>query len=98
MDRALLDAAMPMIYRKGFGLTQSATQDADPPNLAPPASLHDLYRLNVAEALERRGNSGIMPGLATYMQNDPATAYNNVMAQLNYAKAQGANGIQLYDY
>src|SRR3954471_9418406 len=36
--------------------------------------------------------------MGTYMQNDPATAYNNTMAQLNYAKAQGSNGIVMFDY
>jgi uncharacterized lipoprotein YddW (UPF0748 family) len=88
IDRGLLDAAMPMIYRKGFG-SGGANMDIDS---------GDLYRNNVTEGLDRRGNAGIMSGMGTYMQNNPATAYNNVMAQLNYAKAQGANGIQLYDY
>ena len=78
----LLDAAMPMIYRKGFAGTDSG----------------DLYRLNVAEALNRRGNAGVMVGLGTYMQDDPATAYTNTINQLTYARDQGANGVQLFDY
>src|SRR5678816_2482766 len=73
-----------------------AGQDTDPPVL--PSSTADLYRLNVAEALERRGNAGIIIGVGEYMQDNAATAYNNTMAQLNYAKAQGSNGIQLFDY
>jgi uncharacterized lipoprotein YddW (UPF0748 family) len=88
VDSGLLDAAMPMIYRKGFG-TGGAGMDADP---------GDLYRLNVTEGLNRRATSGVMVGVGNYMQNDAATAYANVWNQLIYAKAQGANGVQLFDY
>src|SRR5205823_14045934 len=88
IDQGLLDAAMPMIYRKGFG-AGGTNQDADS---------GDLYRLNVSSGLNLRGNAGIMVGMGTYMQDNATTAYNNVTAQLNYAKAQGANGIQIFDY
>ncbi|HEV8606104.1 MAG TPA: family 10 glycosylhydrolase [Tepidisphaeraceae bacterium] len=88
IDQGLLDAAMPMIYRKGFG-AGGTNMDVDS---------GDLYRLNVTEALDRRGNSGIIAGMGTYMQNNPLTAYNNTLAQLNYAKAQGTNGIVMFDY
>jgi uncharacterized lipoprotein YddW (UPF0748 family) len=88
IDQGLLDAAMPMIYRKGFA-AGGANMDVDS---------GDLYRLNVTEALDRRGNSGIIAGMGTYMQDNPTTAYNNTLAQLNYAKAQGSNGIVMFDY
>ncbi|WP_428936808.1 family 10 glycosylhydrolase [Fontivita pretiosa] len=88
IDQGLLDAAMPMIYRKGFG---DGGTDMDPDS-------GDLYRSNVSEALWRAGTAGIMPGIGSYMQDDPTTAYNNVWNQLVYAKQQGANGIQLFDY
>ena len=89
VDRGLLDAAMPMIYRKGFGTTATPGQDVDS---------GDLYRLNVTEGLNRRSTAGVMVGIGNYMQNDAATAYANVWNQLVYAKAQGANGVQLFDY
>ena len=38
-----------------------------------------------------------MPGLGPYMQDNAATAYNNVIAQLNFAD-QGGNGVQLFSY
>ena len=89
VDEGILDAAMPMIYRQGFGPTDPS----------------DLYRTNTTTAVDVRGNSGIMVGLGTYLQSDedlpPMTyqqAYGNVTAQLNYAKTQGSNGIQLFDY
>ncbi|HEV8293616.1 MAG TPA: family 10 glycosylhydrolase, partial [Tepidisphaeraceae bacterium] len=96
IDKGLLDAAMPMVYRKGFGITPTTNQDTDPPILPSPTA--DLYRLNVTEALDRRGNAGIIVGMGTYMQDNPTTAYNNTMAQLSYAKAQGSNGIVMFDY
>jgi uncharacterized lipoprotein YddW (UPF0748 family) len=88
VDSGLLDAAMPMIYRKGFG-SGGAGLDADAGN---------LFRNNVAEAMSRRGTAGIMVGLGTYLQDNAATAYANTIAQLNYAKEQGANGVQAFDY
>lgn len=87
IDSGLLDAAMPMIYRKGFG-TGGTNMDADS---------GDLYRLNVTEALDRRGAAAIMPGLGTYMQDSAATAYNNTINQLIYARDKGANGVQIYN-
>lgn len=82
IDEGLLDAAMPMIYRKGFDTTDSG----------------DLYRTNVAEALARRGTAGIIVGIGSYMQDDAATAAGNVTNQLTYARDQGANGVVLFDY
>ena len=87
-ERGLLDAAMPMIYRKGFG---SGGTDLT-------ADSGDLYRTNVTSAVNWRGSAGIMPGLGIYLQDDPITAYNNVTAQLNYARDRGANGVQLFSY
>lgn len=87
-QRGLLDAAMPMIYRKGFG-TGGTDLSADS---------GDLYRNNVTSALNWRGSAGIMPGLGIYLQDDPVTAYNNVTAQLNFARERGANGVQLFSY
>lgn len=89
VDRDLLDAAMPMIYRKGFGDGSIAGTSADGSN---------LYRNNVTAALNWQGNSGIMPGLGPYLQDDAATAYGNFFNQLKYANDQGANGVQLYSY
>ena len=88
VDRGLLDAGMPMIYRKGFG-SGGTNMDADSGN---------LYRANVTSAMNWRGTAGIMPGLGIYMQDNTATAYNNVMAQLNFARDQGGNGVQLFSY
>lgn len=88
VDRGLLDAGMPMIYRKGFG-TGGAGMSSDS---------GDLYRNNVTAAVNWRGNAGIMPGLGIYLQDDAATAYGNVLAQLNYARDRGANGVQLFSY
>jgi hypothetical protein len=77
-----------MIYRKGFG-SGGTNMDADSGN---------LYRNNVTAAMNWRGTAGIMPGLGIYLQDNANTAYNNVMAQLNFAKQQGANGVQLFSY
>src|SRR5688572_14644016 len=88
VDRGLLDAGMPMVYRKGFG-SGGTDMDADSGN---------LYRNNVISAMNWRGTAGIMPGLGPYLQDNAATAYNNVMAQLNFAREQGANGVQLFSY
>jgi uncharacterized lipoprotein YddW (UPF0748 family) len=93
VDEGLLDAAMPMIYRTGFG-------DGSIPNTT--ADGGDLYRNNVKEALDRRGTAGVMVGLGTYMQYNAglstAQAYANVWNQLDYAKTHGANGIQIFDF
>jgi uncharacterized lipoprotein YddW (UPF0748 family) len=89
VDRGLLDAAMPMIYRKGFGDGSIAGTSADSGN---------LYRSNVTSAVNWRGNAGIMPGLGPYMQDDSLTAYGNFYQQLLYAKDQGSNGVQLFSY
>src|SRR5687768_15140343 len=88
VDRGLLDAGMPMIYRKGFG-SGGTNMDSDSGN---------LYRNNVTSAMDWRGTAGIMPGVGIYLQDNPSTAYNNVMAQLNFARDQGANGVQLFSY
>jgi uncharacterized lipoprotein YddW (UPF0748 family) len=56
------------------------------------------FNTNVTSAVNLRGNSGIMPALGTYLQDDPGTAYNNVTNQLNWAKSQGTNGFTLFDY
>src|SRR5205823_3441962 len=50
------------------------------------------------QALDRRSNSGIIVCMRTHTQDNPTTAYNNTVAQLNYAKAQGSNGIVMFDY
>lgn len=87
-ERGLLDAAMPMIYRKGFG-AGGTNMNADS---------GDLYRNNVTAAVNWRGSAGIMPGLGTYLQDDATNAYNNVTAQLNYARDRGANGVQVFSF
>ena len=93
VDEGLLDAAMPMIYRSGFG-------DGSIPNTTIDSG--DLYRNNVKEALDRRGTAGIMVGIGSYMQYNAghtyAQGYANVWNQLEFAKAQGANGIQIFDF
>jgi uncharacterized lipoprotein YddW (UPF0748 family) len=93
VDEGLLDAAMPMIYRTGFG-------DGSIPNTTVDSG--DLYRNNVKEAMDRRGTAGIMVGVGSYMQYNAgltyAQGYANVWNQLSYAKAQGANGIQIFDF
>jgi uncharacterized lipoprotein YddW (UPF0748 family) len=92
IDQGLLDAAMPMIYRRGFG-------DGSIAGTTPDSG--DLYRNNVTEGLNRRGTAGVMIGVGSYMQDATgatyAQGYANVWNQLSYAKAQGANGIQLFD-
>jgi autotransporter-associated beta strand protein len=77
-----------MIYRKGFG-SGGTNMDADSGN---------LYRNNVTSAVNWRGTAGIMPGLGPYLQDNASTAYNNVMAQLNFARDQGGNGVQIFSY
>lgn len=58
----------------------------------------DFYTPNVTEALSHGGNAGVIIGLGTYQQDDPATAYANTIYQLTHARNQGANGVQLFDY
>jgi uncharacterized lipoprotein YddW (UPF0748 family) len=88
IDQGLVDAVMPMIYRKGFGSG----------GLGLSSDSGNIYRNDVTAALNWSGTAGVMPGLGPYMQDDATTAYGNTLAQLNYARDQGANGVQMFSY
>jgi uncharacterized lipoprotein YddW (UPF0748 family) len=88
VDRGLVDAVMPMIYRKGFGSGGGGTS----------SDSGNIYRNDVTAALNWSGTAGVMPGLGPYLQDDAATAYANTLAQLTYARDQGANGVQMFSY
>lgn len=57
-----------------------------------------FYYSNVTSGLSKNGNSAVIIGLGNYLQTNAATAYDNMIAQLNWARDEGANGIQLFDY
>jgi uncharacterized lipoprotein YddW (UPF0748 family) len=60
------------------------------------------FPANVTSAVQHRGNSGIMPGIGVYLQDEAANtyteSYNNVTYQLNKAKDSGSNGVTIYSY
>jgi uncharacterized lipoprotein YddW (UPF0748 family) len=83
VQEGILDAAMPMIYRRGFASTDSG----------------DLYRNNTRSAMSHGGSAGVMIGLGTYLQDQTfQQGYDNVMNQLIYARDQGANGVMIYNH
>ena len=60
------------------------------------------YPANVTSAVQHRGNSGIMPGIGVYLQQEAGNtfqeSYDHVTYQLGKAKDSGANGVTIYSY